>query len=249
MLSQMILPAAAIAGSVLAYGFFTGGFKHSHSHAEAKQITVQVLETPKRSGPMITKVEPQVVELAPVIISEEPVLETKAVEVEVVETIIEEVSEPVLEPKSLEVMPTVETIEQELLEVLEAPAEELPLPEVFDVAEVVVEETAPVEISAPVEIIAPVEVPAEAPRVRSSAEATFEQYRQAMLHTGPRDLEKQARVEMQSKGGVGNSALWRAQTASLRKSLGSDDAADFLERANISVNDRVISSFNAYRHA
>ena len=95
-------------------------------------------------------------------------------------------------------------------------------------------------------------VPEPSPSVQAkvlSSEDTFEQYRQAMLHTGPRDLENQARVEMQSKGGLGNSALWRAQTASLRKSLGDDDAAEFLERSNISVNDRVISSFNTYRDA
>jgi hypothetical protein len=241
----MILPAAAIAGSVLAFSFFNGGFKHSHSHAEAKQVTVQVIETPKRAGPMISKVE--TVEKQPEVIVEtveEPVLETKSLEVEDVSEPVAELAEPVLEPKSL---PTVETIEAELLEIVEAPAiaEELPVFAPEFVAPEVVQETAP-EVEVPMvieEVIKAVAPP------KSSAEATFEQYRQAMLHTGPRDLEKQARVEMQSKGGAGNSALWRAQTASLRKSLGDDDAADFLERANFSVNDRVISSFNAYRHA
>jgi hypothetical protein len=141
---------------------------------------------------------------------------------------VEPESEPVLEPKSFEAAP--EAIEPEAaeLEAVEAP-------------EAALVEEVPIET-----IEAPMPVPVEK---KASSEETFEQYRQAMLHTGPRDLENQARVEMQSKGGVGNSALWRAQTASLRKSLGHADAAEFLERANMSVNDRVISSFNAYRDA
>lgn len=261
MFTSMLLPVAAVAGSVLAYNFFSGGFKHSHAHAEAKQISVQVIEAPKRQGPMISKVEvlPKVVEEVEVIAElSEPVLEPLAVESQDVPELVEAVPEPVLEPKSFvpEVYempeadeaeefeaPAVEVIEKILLEQVEAPMiEEVPQL----VEEVVVPEPVAPEVSAPVaieEVIKAVAPP------KSSAEATFEQYRQAMLHTGPRDLEKQARVEMQSKGGLGNSALWRAQTASLRKSLGTDDAADFLERANISVNDRVISSFNAYRHA
>ena len=259
MFSSMLLPVAAVAGSVLAYSFFSGGFKHSHAHAEAKQISVQVIEAPKRQGPMISKVEvlPKAVQEVEIIAElSEPVLEPLTV----VYQDVPELVEPVLEPKSfvpeeIYEMPEttdeaeeifeapVEVIEKILLEQTEAPMiEELPQL----VEEVVVSEPVEPEASAPVaieEVIKAVAPP------KSSAEATFEQYRQAMLHTGPRDLEKQARVEMQSKGGLGNSALWRAQTASLRKSLGTDDAADFLERANISVNDRVISSFNAYRHA
>ena len=81
-----------------------------------------------------------------------------------------------------------------------------------------------------------------------TAEQTFEQYRQAMLHTGPRDMEYQARSEMQSKGGMGNNAMWREQTASLRKSL-SKDAATLLDEMNISINDRVVSDFNNVRNA
>jgi hypothetical protein len=79
-----------------------------------------------------------------------------------------------------------------------------------------------------------------------TAEQTFEQYRQAMLHTGPRDMEYQARAEMQSKGGMGNNAMWREQTASLRKSL-SKDAASLLDEMNVSINDRVVSDFNSVR--
>jgi hypothetical protein len=81
-----------------------------------------------------------------------------------------------------------------------------------------------------------------------TAEQTFEQYRQAMLHTGPRDMEYQARSEMQSKGGMGNNAMWREQTASLRKSL-PKDAATLLDEMNISINDRVVSDFNNVRNA
>jgi len=81
-----------------------------------------------------------------------------------------------------------------------------------------------------------------------TAEQTFEQYRQAMLHTGPRDMEYQARAEMQSKGGMGNNAMWREQTASLRKSL-EKDAATLLDEMNVSINDRVVSDFNNIRYA
>ena len=81
-----------------------------------------------------------------------------------------------------------------------------------------------------------------------TAEQTFEQYRQAMLHTGPRDMEYQARAEMQSKGGMGNNAMWREQTASLRKSL-EKDAATLLDEMNVSINDRVVSDFNNVRYA
>jgi hypothetical protein len=89
----------------------------------------------------------------------------------------------------------------------------------------------------------------EAPLIKEgemTAEQTFEQYRQAMLHTGPRDMEYQARAEMQSKGGMGNNAMWREQTASLRKSL-SKDAASLLDEMNVSINDRVVSDFNSVR--
>jgi hypothetical protein len=249
----MFLPVAAVAGSVLAYSFFSGGFKHSHAHAEAKQVTVQTIEPPKRQGPMISKVEilPQVEEVEIIAEIAEPVLEPKSLVLEVEDVDepvfaepVPELLEPVLETKAFEPEPTLEVIETILLEQAEAPMIEAELPQLEEIVEA---EPVAEPVAAPTVAIAEV-IKAVAPP-KSSAEATFEQYRQAMLHTGPRDLEKQARVEMQSKGGVGNSALWRAQTASLRKSLGTDDAADFLERANISVNDRVISSFNAYRHA
>lgn len=208
LLSSLLLPGAAILGSLVAFGVFNGMGKVPHSHVQAS--AVQTAEPPRKAGPLITKIEPA---------------EPEAVDA------VEPESEPVLEPKSFEAAPELEAAELE--PVIEA------LPEVLAVPEVL--EEAP--------MVEAIEAPMPVPVAKASSEETFEQYRQAMLHTGPRDLENQARVEMQSKGGVGNSALWRAQTASLRKSLGHADAAEFLERANMSVNDRVISSFNAYRDA
>jgi hypothetical protein len=193
LLGNLMLPAAAILGSLVAFGVFNGGVnKHSHARVEAKQVKVKKVET-RKASPLITKVETTNGKAPEPVPSAEP----------------KPTAEPVLEPKSF----TQHT---------DSAAPEVPA------------------------------VPEPSPSVQAkvlSSEDTFEQYRQAMLHTGPRDLENQARVEMQSKGGLGNSALWRAQTASLRKSLGDDDAAEFLERSNISVNDRVISSFNTYRDA
>ena len=196
LIGSLMLPAAAIMGSLVAFGVFNGGLnKHSHARVEAKQVQVKKVEARKPS-PLITKVEP----------------------VEVVQAVAQAQVEPLLEPKSF-AEPLAEPLPEPLAE---------PLPEPLAEPSIMASEESNV------------------PKTLSS-EDTFEQYRQAMLHTGPRDLENQARVEMQSKGGLGNSALWRAQTASLRKSLGADDAAEFLERSNISVNDRVISSFNTYR--
>ncbi len=181
----LLLPAAAILGSVAAYGFFSGAFgKHSHAKLEILQAKPST-----KSSPLITKIES--VPLAEVPEKIEPVLETKSLEV----------SEDTVVP-------------------------------VVPVVPVALESSQNAEVAK-----------------AGSAEETFEQYRQAMLTTGPRDLEHQARVEMQTKGGMANNAMWRAQTASLRKSLENDDPAEFLERSNISVNDRVLSSFHASKEA
>jgi len=212
--SSLLLPGAAILGSLVAFGVFNGMGKIPHAHVEASAAKIVQPEPPKKTGPLITKVEPAEI-------------------VQLVEQVEAAVDEPVLEPKSFEAEVQVEQIE----EVVEEAVIE---------AAVIEEPEAPI-IEAPLEEVMP--VPVEQVKPKASSEETFEQYRQAMLHTGPRDLENQARVEMQSKGGLGNSALWRAQTASLRRSLGDADAAEFLERSNMSVNDRVISSFNAYRDA
>ena len=133
--------------------------------------------------------------------------------------------EPVLEPKA--VVPQVEAV--------------LPIQEVPVVAEV---PEVP-EVPSPPTVEAAPEIPSVS-REDLTAEQTFEQYRQAMLHSGPRDMEYQARAEMQSKGGMGNNAMWRTQTASLRKSL-HKDVASILDEMNVSINDRVVSDFTNVR--
>lgn len=222
LLSSLLLPGAAILGSLVAFGVFNGMGGKPHAHVEASAVKVEQAE-PRKAGPLITKIEPVEV-MADA---------TEEVVADAMEEVVAEVDapvEPVLEPKSFEAeVMTEEVVEAELIEEAPVAIEEAPI------------------VEAPIEVLMP--VPVEAVKPKASSEETFEQYRQAMLHTGPRDLENQARVEMQSKGGLGNSALWRAQTASLRRSLGAADAAEFLERSNMSVNDRVISSFNAYRDA
>lgn len=197
MLSNFMIPAAAILGSLVAFGVFSNKHKHSHSHANAKSVNVKASPlAPKvmaRPGPLISKVNSVI---------------TPPEQKEVAKT-----PEPTLQPKSLPAL--------------------LPAP--------IALETKPV--SHPEEMTKPVSHPEE-----MTAEQTFEQYRQAMLHTGPRDMEYQARAEMQSKGGMGNNAMWREQTASLRKSL-TRDAATLLDEMNISINDRVVSDFNNVRNA
>lgn len=90
------------------------------------------------------------------------------------------------------------------------------------------------------------ETPAETTK-KSAVDDTFEAYRQAMLASGPRQLEEEARAEMQSKNGFGNSATWREQTAVLRNSLKDETAAAFLERTNVSINDRMVAIFDAVK--
>jgi len=205
LLGNFMIPAAAILGSLVAFGVFSNKHKkHNHSHATPKSVIVPKRASHpivKKSSPLISKVNP--VSTPPEEEADgkpeakpEPVLEPKAV------------AEPVLEPKAV-------AVPQEAVAALE---EEAPRPK---------------------KSLAPEEM---------TAEQTFEQYRQAMLHTGPRDMEYQARAEMQSKGGMGNNAMWREQTASLRKSL-DKDAATLLDEMNVSINDRVVSDFNNVRYA
>lgn len=197
MLGNFMIPAAAILGSLVAFGVFSNKNKHhSHSHASAKSVTVakpSPMAPRAKSGPLISKVNS---------VTTPPELETKPEQVA-------SKPEPTLEPKSLPAL---------------IPAPVVSAPEVEQVK------------------------PHSANPEEMTAEQTFEQYRQAMLHTGPRDMEYQARAEMQSKGGMGNNAMWREQTASLRKSL-SKDAASLLDEMNISINDRVVSDFNNVRDA
>jgi hypothetical protein len=204
----LLLPAAAILGSMAAYGFFSGAFKkHSHHKLEIRQAA-----KPIRSSPLITKVQSVPITEVPKEI--EPTLETT------------KSAEPVLETKSAEPVLETKSVEPKGDEVAEPKGDEV-VAETKDLKDL--KDLKDFKVG--------------------SAEETFEQYRQAMLTTGPRDLEHQARVEMQTKGGMANNAMWRAQTASLRKSLQNDDPAEFLERSNISVNDRVLSSFHASREA
>jgi hypothetical protein len=199
MLGNFLIPAAAVLGSLVAFGVFSNkARKHDHSHVHTKSVRV-VSPIAKRAGPLITKVDsvttpPEVApEVEKVEAAPEPVLQAKSIEPEV------EVEEPVALPEEVP---------------MEAPQVEAP----------------------------PMVQPEEAGPKEMTAEQTFEQYRQAMLHTGPRDMEYLARAEMQSKGGMGNNAMWRAQTASLRKSV--PNAASLLDELNVSINDRVVSDFN-----
>ena len=58
-------------------------------------------------------------------------------------------------------------------------------------------------------------------------------------------MEEEARAELQSKGGHATLQTWRHQTASLRSSLKDESAADFLERNNTSINDRMVAIFDS----
>ena len=136
---------------------------------------------------------------------------------------------PVMQPKA--VAPKISKVEK--LPVFE--------PKSFEIAAPV----API-VEAPVE--APVEVAIEAAPIAVAVETandvdkTYESYRQAMLSSGPRQMEEEARAEIQSKAGF---PQWRHQTAALRRQLNSEDAGSFLERANVSVNDRMVAIFDS----
>jgi hypothetical protein len=171
MLSNLMIPADAVLGSLVAFGVFSSkNTKHVHQHVQVKSVAPSpVLPSPlapvaKKMSPVISKVNEVVTPPAPVIIFHEPE------------------PEPVLEPKSI-------VVAQEIQEVVEEVMVEAPTPELV---QEVVEEV--VQAPAAPEVVAEVAVSHE-----MTAEQTFEQYRQAMLHTGPRDMEYQARSEMQTK--------------------------------------------------
>lgn len=116
-----------------------------------------------------------------------------------------------------------------------------------------VQETAPV---AKEEVV--VAAPAPAPAVEQAQpqeqatkaetiDDTFEAYRQAMLASGPRQMEIESRAEMQSKNGPANNSVWREQVSSLRQSLKEESAAEFLERTNTSINDRMVAIFDSVK--
>jgi hypothetical protein len=203
MMGNFLIPAAAVLGSLVAFGVFSNkARRHDNHHVHTKSVSTQV----KRAGPLITKVDSVTTPSEETEVASEPVVEQS-----------EPVQEPVLQAKSLEEVP----VEEPLQEPVPEPVQE------------------PVVLAEVAEVI-------EGPK-EMTAEQTFEQYRQAMLHTGPRDMEYQARAEMQSKGGMGNNAMWREQTASLRKSV--PNAASLLDELNVSINDRVVSDFNSVRYA
>lgn len=97
---------------------------------------------------------------------------------------------------------------------------------------------APVEVaeSAPVEVAKPVTI-----------DDTFEAYRQAILASGPLQMQEEAQTALQSKNGAANFAAWREQTSALRNSLKEETAAAFLERTNVSINDRMVAFFDAVK--
>ena len=102
-----------------------------------------------------------------------------------------------------------------------------------------------VAVPAPVAPVAAAE-PAKQESKQHTLEDTFEAYRQAMLSTGPRrQMEENLRTEMQSKHTFANSEQWRNQTASLRKALKQENLEDFLERTNLSINDRMVGMLEA----
>jgi type IV secretory pathway VirB10-like protein len=105
---------------------------------------------------------------------------------------------------------------------------------------------APVEApQPPVEEAKPVEAAPEAKPV--TIDDTFEAYRQAILASGPLQMQEEAHTALQSKNGAANYAAWRDQTTALRNSLKEETAAAFLERTNVSINDRMVAFFDAVK--
>jgi len=89
--------------------------------------------------------------------------------------------------------------------------------------------------------------PAPAEPKAASVDDTFEAYRQAILASGPLQMQEEAQTALQSKNGAANYAAWRDQTAALRNSLKEETAAAFLERTNVSINDRMVAFFDAVK--
>jgi hypothetical protein len=121
----------------------------------------------------------------------------------------------------------------------------------LDKPEPVMEPKALVEVPAPVaEAPAPEPVVPVAPVAETksaSIDDTFEAYRQAILASGPLQMQEEAHTALQSKNGAANFAAWRDQTAALRNSLKEETAAAFLERTNVSINDRMVAFFDAVK--
>jgi hypothetical protein len=89
--------------------------------------------------------------------------------------------------------------------------------------------------------------PAAETKPAATIDDTFEAYRQAILASGPLQMQEEAHTALQSKNGAANYAAWRDQTAALRNSLKEETAAAFLERTNVSINDRMVAFFDAVK--
>lgn len=106
---------------------------------------------------------------------------------------------------------------------------------------------APAPTMEPKALVAPAPAPAPAEPKAASVDDTFEAYRQAILASGPLQMQEEAQTALQSKNGAANYAAWRDQTAALRNSLKEETAAAFLERTNVSINDRMVAFFDAVK--
>ena len=106
---------------------------------------------------------------------------------------------------------------------------------------------APAPTMEPKALVAPAPAPAPAEPKAASVDDTFEAYRQAILASGPLQMQEEAQTALQSKNGAANYTAWRDQTAALRNSLKEETAAAFLERTNVSINDRMVAFFDAVK--
>lgn len=193
---------------------------------DAKTSSIYIREAPKAAAPApsapvaVPVVNPQAVApakpalVAPKVLKVDGAVATKKVEIARVE------KKPVLDVKSVEIA---------------APQAAAPKP-VLEPKSVEIE--APVaapEVVAPEPVAAP-EAPAPVPApTKSSLEATYEAYRNAMLSTGSR-----AAAEPKA-------APAPFFASAIRSAFGSENTADFLQRSNVSVNDRMVAIFDAVK--
>lgn len=99
----------------------------------------------------------------------------------------------------------------------------------------------PVEVASvatPVEV-APVATKETVDTKPSKLDSTYEAYRNAMLSSGPRGQLETSKLQTKTSGNT-----WR-QSSSLK--LPDADTAAFLERTNVSVNDRMVAIFDAVK--
>ena len=136
---------------------------------------------------------------------------------------------PVMNPKSYEpIEEKVEVIEEKEVVEIEKTLEEPPV-------EVVAEEKIEIEVVEP-----PAAPPSELPTL-NDVDSTFEAYRQAMLASGPRQMEEEMRHELfQTK----SFHSYRNQQRALKQKLNMS-TAEFLESNNTSINDRLVAMFDS----